>query len=714
MAPFSVPQIRTFLTKWFEMRPLNPTRRKEQVESLVERLVTDERMTSLRALSRRPAYLASLAFVHGTRGALPHTRAALYESVVDAYIDVLDRQRGIPMRNWDRQEKRDVLAAVAYEAHVGATAQHGHAEDRRFAWSRAELERAVAGAIDKGKARFRTVRFEDAKELTDYYLARTGLIVETSEGRFQFGHLSFQEYLTALYALDRASGARDKAEALEKLLLDRLDKAGWIEVTLLALAVDAGRTQGTGHRTMLQRLNPHKLEHMRLLRTVLSGEEVPLSDEERRAWLVAYMIQAAGFSQHYETKHLVNLEKNRRTIEDAWHTVIEAFIAGTSVADALRRLLPPASVDKYEDEIGTLDPLKLPRSWAAQADSETLGTWVLRLPLQVELVPAEAQERLLSLAKARSWFSEDPALPGIPIPDAVWTGLNEWARQMPEVMRTLVERLPFTWLCADDSLNWAATPAARWDGDSCLPLVRSRSHAWRSVLAAERWGLVARADLALTRVLDRTWAVERPMRRDRRMFMDFKPSPARGLSLAWALAVELSVELRPDRSLVATPILANCLQTNSLSMPGKLCLARTLPHSRALVDVWWQHDPTPRSWQERAAAIMTNFYLGTAINEIVSAPPPTPRAAVEAERAAMADPDYLGRDLTDPADRAQARKEWTDFLRSPLSPIPMLDAILATDFTEIDASTKAITERFEREAEVLLREAGAPVPPPSR
>ncbi len=76
----------------------------------------------------------------------------------------------------------------------------------------------------------------------------------------------------------------------------------------------------------------------------------------------------------------------------------------------------------------------------------------------------------------------------------------------------------------------------------------------------------------------------------------------------------------------------------------------------------------------------------------------------------MADHDYLGRHLTDPADRAQARLEWTDFLRSPLSPLSMLDAILATDFTELDASTQAVTERFERTAEALLREAGAPLP----
>jgi hypothetical protein len=60
--------------------------------------------------------------------------------------------------------------------------------------------------------------------------------------------------------------------------------------------------------------------------------------------------------------------------------------------------------------------------------------------------------------------------------------------------------------------------------------------------------------------------------------------------------------------------------------------------------------------------------------------------------------------------RAAARRAWTAALGSPLSPLPMLDALLATGFTEIDVSTKAVTERFERAAAELLREAGAAVP----
>ena len=167
------------------------------------------------------------------------------------------------MRNWDRQEKREVLAAVAYEAHVGATGGR-KAKQARVCGQEVCVEPCSTGARGSRGDRQRQGTLphdqpEDAKELTDYYLARTGLIVESSEGQYQFGHLSFQEYLTALYALDRASGAADRPWALEKLLLDRLDKPGWVEVTLLALATDAARTQGMGHRAVLARLDPSRV-----------------------------------------------------------------------------------------------------------------------------------------------------------------------------------------------------------------------------------------------------------------------------------------------------------------------------------------------------------------------------------------------------------------------------------------------------------------------
>ncbi|MEO1367927.1 MAG: NACHT domain-containing protein [Acidobacteriota bacterium] len=164
VAPFSTEQIRSYLTLWFELRPLPPKRREESVNSLVARLTDEREHGRLRPLARRPAYLAALAFVHGARGAVPHSRATLYQMLVDAYLDALDRYRGLEEQRrqegllaWDRQEKLEVLSAVAFQAHLGLHADseegakgrwvHPEGQDRRLAWRRDELQEAVRQGI---------------------------------------------------------------------------------------------------------------------------------------------------------------------------------------------------------------------------------------------------------------------------------------------------------------------------------------------------------------------------------------------------------------------------------------------------------------------------------------------------------------------------------------------------------------------------------------
>ncbi|HBL27316.1 MAG TPA: hypothetical protein DD490_10825, partial [Acidobacteria bacterium] len=77
---------------------------------------------------------------------------------------------------------------------------------------------------------------EHFSQLASYFVARTGLLVEARENQYQFGHLSFQEYLTALFILNRATAGSDKAAGLERILFPRLGTPGWLEVGVLGLA----------------------------------------------------------------------------------------------------------------------------------------------------------------------------------------------------------------------------------------------------------------------------------------------------------------------------------------------------------------------------------------------------------------------------------------------------------------------------------------------
>lgn len=708
VAPFSVEQIRTFLTRWFELRPLSPTRRHEQIEALIQRLVKDDRLTSLHALSRRPAYLTSLAFVHGTRGALPHTRVALYDSLVDAYVDLLDRQRGILNHAWDRQEKREVLAAVAWDAHVGATMDTARL-DRRFSWSRGELVQAVARAIEVGKSRFRTIAPLDAEELTDYYLARTGLLVERSEGRYQFGHLSFQEYLAALYALDQASGRSNKAVALRKILLDNLDKPGWIEVTLLALAVDATRTRGRGHRAVLDKLDSMQKAHVAFVGEVLSSEEVPLESEERRAWVIAYLLKGSERLLRSDHVPFVQLDANRSALEEAWHAVAGATVAQMSVWHAMQRLVQPA-LEEYDDEI---DPIDAPRRWMAGepgGDEERLSAAVLLLPLRGDLVPCNAQLALLRIAEEAPLFGEERGLQGIPPPRLLWSVLNAWAGPIPGLTPTLAASIPVGWLCADDTTWWPATILSRWTEEQGDALENARKSVWKLCLSAERrihvCTLACRggdgpdavlSDLALARERARDLTLDRVRDLDLALDLALARERAPAVALARALALALARDLARDRDRDRTRARARDLNQ---------ALAREQNRDRdvALLDAWSRNPPPQRSWRERTAALIRSFFLSVTVNHLLGDPAPEPRSAIEAERATLADPNFLARDLPDPAQAAQFRAEWADLVRSPLSPIPMLDAVLATDFEVLDASTATITADFERLAAALLAE----------
>ena len=700
IAPFSFDQIRTFLTHWFALRPMLRARQSERVESLISRLEKEPAMSQLRMLARRPAYLTSLAFVHGVRGALPHTRAALYDSLVDAYIDTLDRQRGILARPWDRQEKREVISYVAFFANTGASDPGHAAPDRRFSFSRAQLALAVTRGIQSGGARFRTIGLEDAPSLTEYFIARTGLFVETREGIYQFGHLSFQEYLAALFVLDRASGSTDKAAALESLLLNKLENPAWQEVALLALAIDVSRTRGTGHRAVLARLRPENTAHVSFLARVLAGEELPLEPNERHAWVLAWLM--AAMVQDTSTNFgLVYFASNAEAIEAAWKAMCEAMLTDHSISSALRALLLTETtsstpverdpiVDIPEPEQAT-GPLAGPRQWATavrEPPEPLFGAGKL-LAVMYPRSGTLAKLPLVRIAETVPLFSSSSTLPGAPLPTPIWEALNLWEYYDPRLRAAMRLRTSLTWICMDPSEDYQITFLARWGTHAPGSFERWQQEAFRRVLQVERVFHGAAVAFDSTGVPSALFEVATERSRVAREISDWLN---RGIRHTLSFANKYDAPSRPLFLLRLAQ--ADVLGPDSEDVYGSIrkrgIVAKDGPVHRALGTL-----PSRPVFSPADRMVVMSSVSLEVLNETLGPPGETlHRADVQALRRDLASPATMAAALASPL-RERAAREWQELLDSPGSPLLMLDAALAREWSVLDLRTNAAARALE-------------------
>jgi hypothetical protein len=300
--PFAWSKIRAFIERFFLIRDEWRTER-ERFLTDFETALSDPQRGYLLTLARRPIFLTLMALVHANDRRMPHGRADLYRRIIDLYLVRQNQQRrlrwshlGGEMPHWDEREVRRALGYLAWRSqHRGAEAKESEEKrDRRqVVWTRAELLAELAALLDPAKATgggFREIRPEDAETLLGYFLHPTGLLIEPAEDRFQFAHLSFQEYLCAEYIHGRALalGSRRFLDGIRTLLYENLGLPGWDEVGLLLLCIHAGQgaqTERTAHLELLTELNPAERHQGRLLVAALTGQELDFTEAERRRWL---------------------------------------------------------------------------------------------------------------------------------------------------------------------------------------------------------------------------------------------------------------------------------------------------------------------------------------------------------------------------------------------------------------------------------------------
>ena len=201
IAPFDDPRIEAFAQHWYVQRDAAAERAGADAKHLVDAVHADG---AILRLARVPNLLTMMALLHRIEATLPHGRALLYGRIEEAYLESIDKFRGVHSGAYNLPEKRRWLARVGYEMQCRRSANENDRsapedddESKLLAdatevieWLTAEMTR---GGIPGGMS---------PEEFLDYVGRRSGLFLPRGEGRYAFVHLSFQEYFAAV-ALDR-------------------------------------------------------------------------------------------------------------------------------------------------------------------------------------------------------------------------------------------------------------------------------------------------------------------------------------------------------------------------------------------------------------------------------------------------------------------------------------------------------------------------------
>ena len=210
IAPFDDQRIEAFARNWYIQREAAATRAGEDAKHLVRAVHADG---AILRLARIPNLLTMMALIHRIEATLPHGRALLYDRISEAYLESIDRFRGVFSGAHDLPQKKQWLARIGFEMQRGRIKEEMRDSSEILAdlneitgWLAPEMER---GGTSEG--------LQTPEQFLDYVGRRSGLFLPRGEGRYAFVHLSFQEYFAAA-ALEREVTGLSWAKGQESAL----------------------------------------------------------------------------------------------------------------------------------------------------------------------------------------------------------------------------------------------------------------------------------------------------------------------------------------------------------------------------------------------------------------------------------------------------------------------------------------------------------------
>jgi formylglycine-generating enzyme required for sulfatase activity len=220
--PLDEVQAGTFVYTWFrvayERLELTPDAAKEKARALVELLGQPAyRIGRMAELRSNPLLLTILCLVYHEDASLPRSRVRLYERCVKVLLETWRQQVHTQHggRPYNPDAARQVLSSVAWWMHE---------EDNRRSVPLADMEARAAVTLQQFP---NSGLGTDGREFLRLMREDSGIVAASGAGYAEFLHLTFQEYLAALYAVQHNSAAE---------LAGAVGASWWQEVILLALA----------------------------------------------------------------------------------------------------------------------------------------------------------------------------------------------------------------------------------------------------------------------------------------------------------------------------------------------------------------------------------------------------------------------------------------------------------------------------------------------
>ena len=216
LAPFDDPRVRRFVFNWYRLRD-SAAVKDGRAADLGDAIRRD---SALQRLARIPNVLALMALVHRMEATLPHERSVLYRHIAEAYLESIDKHKGISESALDLPHKKMWLGRVGYEMqhrreHDGESEMVASCDDVEH-WIHSEMERSKA-----------VVDMPTPPEFLAFLGRRTGLLIPKANDQYAFSHLSFQEYFAAAALEGEVTGFKWAKDGRSSLGFHRTDVAAW-------------------------------------------------------------------------------------------------------------------------------------------------------------------------------------------------------------------------------------------------------------------------------------------------------------------------------------------------------------------------------------------------------------------------------------------------------------------------------------------------------